>query len=200
VIQELTFKSSTLSEPVPRTVLEDLPYCLARAVSGFRRFNEQNLQAIGLESLAPGLASVLHALKELNFCTIDRLVRTTQIPNGTLTGLLNVLERDGFVRRIRNPADGRSRLVGLTADGHQICTQLQRRHRIVMEFVHEVLSKREEVELARLLNKLIWSMRANAAIASRPKPSPGKKRTGARKRNSAERSARIRNVQTPRQF
>jgi DNA-binding MarR family transcriptional regulator len=35
----------------------------------------------------------------------------------TLSSALNRLERRGHVRRLRNPRDGRSRLVELTADG-----------------------------------------------------------------------------------
>src|SRR5580698_3160616 len=74
------------------SILEDLPFCLARATLGFRRFNDLTLRAIDLASLAPGAASILHALQEEPSCTVNRLVEKTHLPNGTLTGLLDELQ------------------------------------------------------------------------------------------------------------
>ena len=68
-----------LSEPTTSSVLEDLPFCLARATLGFRRFNDQTLRATGLPSLAPGEASVLHALEEEPESTVSRLVESSTL-------------------------------------------------------------------------------------------------------------------------
>jgi DNA-binding MarR family transcriptional regulator len=141
------------------SVLEDLPFCLARATLAFRRFNDLTLRAIGLASLAPGAASILHALQEERSCTVNRLVEKTHLPNGTLTGLLDELEEDGFLARFSNPEDGRSWLVGLTPQGLRLCKKLQRRHALVMEVFGETLTEAEQDELVRLLGKVTQSMR-----------------------------------------
>jgi DNA-binding MarR family transcriptional regulator len=86
------------SDPTTGSVLEDLPFCLARATLAFRRFNDLTLRAIDLASLAPGAASILHALQEEPSCTVNRLVEKTHLPNGTLTGLLDELEKMDFLR------------------------------------------------------------------------------------------------------
>src|SRR5579863_7938917 len=126
------------------SVLEDLPFCLARATLGFRRFNDLTLRAIGLASLAPGAASILHALQEERSCTVNRLVEKTNLPNGTLTGLLDDLEEDGYLARLSNPGDGRSWLVELTTQGRRLCKKLQRRHGLVMEVFGETLTDAEQ--------------------------------------------------------
>ena len=152
----------------PRSLLEDLPFRLAAATLGFRRFNDRTLRAVGLGPQAPGLATVLHATEELGEGTVRALVEATHLPNGTLTGLLDTLERGGLVRRVPNPADGRSRLVALTPHGRQLCAKLRRRHQMVMELFREALPGAEAAELARLLDQLTARMRRFAAEPVRP--------------------------------
>jgi DNA-binding MarR family transcriptional regulator len=148
------------SDQTTCSVLEDLPFCLARATLGFRRFNDLTLRAIGLASLAPGAASILHALQEERSCTVNRLVERTHLPNGTLSGLLDELEGDGYLARFSNPEDGRSWLVGLTTQGLRLCKKLQKRHGLVMEVFGETLTDAEQAELVRLLGKVTQCMRA----------------------------------------
>jgi DNA-binding MarR family transcriptional regulator len=148
------------SDKTTCSVLEDLPFCLARATLGFRRFNDLTLRAIGLASLAPGAASILHALQEERSCTVNRLVARTHLPNGTLTGLLDELEGDGYLARFPNPEDGRSWLVGLTTQGLRLCKKLQKRHALVMEVFGKTLTEVDQAELARLLGKVTRCMRA----------------------------------------
>lgn len=144
----------------PRSLLEDLPFHLARTALSFRRFDDQTLRAVGLEHLAPGYASVLHALDQLGSCTVSRLVQVTHLANGTLTGLLDGLEREGCIKRVRNPKDGRSWLVQLTPRGRRVCTKLHARHSMVMDFLHGAFSEDEAAELGRLLAKATDRMRA----------------------------------------
>lgn len=171
----------TPSEPLSGTVLEDLPFCLARVTLGFRRFNDHTLRAFGLKSLAPGLASVLHALEEQDACNVNRLVEMTHLPNGTLTGLLDELEKNKHVERINNPQDGRSWLVQLTPAGHRLCEKLQDRHQLVMAAFSKMLSEEEMAELTRLLGKATAGMRAYVAGNDRPKKSITRAKSAGRK-------------------
>lgn len=171
----------TPSDPLSGTVLEDLPFCLARATLAFRRFNDHTLRAFGLKSLAPGLASVLHALEEQDACNVNRLVEMTHLPNGTLTGLLDELEKNGHVERIPNPEDGRSWLVQLTTAGHRLCAKLQDRHQLVMTTFRKMLSEEEMVELTRLLEKATAGMRTYAVGEDSPKKSLARAKSTARK-------------------
>jgi DNA-binding MarR family transcriptional regulator len=105
------------------------------------------------------MASILHALHEAGECTVNEIVERTQLPNGTLTGLLDALERDGCIERVDNPEDGRSWIVRLTSSGRRLCAKLVQRHREVMAYLRESLSDSEVNDLARLLTKATEHMR-----------------------------------------
>ena len=144
----------------PRSVLADLPFLIAKPTPGIRRFNDQTLRAVGAKPLAPGMATVLHAVDELGEGTVSRLVEATHLPNGTLTGLLDTLEQNKYIRRVPNPADGRSWIVKLTPLGRRLCEKLRVRHRLVLEVFGEALSPSESSELARLLETLSTRLQA----------------------------------------
>lgn len=180
----------TPSALVAGTVLDDLPFCLARTTLSFRRFNDHTLRAVGLESLAPGLATVLHALEERDDGNVNRLVEMTHLPNGTLTGLIDELEQRGNVERVRNPQDGRSWIVRLTKKGRRLCAKLQERHRLVMAAFRDKLSVAEMSELARLLEKTTAGMRAYVGADDPPQtPRSQPKSAGRGQRKSVTRSS-----------
>ena len=138
---------------------DELPFSLARLALSFRRFNDQTLRAVGLHGLAPGLASVLHALEGLGKCTTGELVEATQFPNGTLTGLVDTLEEQKLVARLPNPKDGRSWLLTLTTKGLKVCVKLRERHHLSLALFEKTLGDRESVQLIRLLDKASEAMR-----------------------------------------
>jgi len=150
----------------------------------FRQFNDRTLHAVGAKPQPPGLASVLHALAERDNCTVNDLIEQTHLPNGTLTGLLDSLERDDCIERVRNPDDGRSRRIRLTKDGRKLRTKLDQRHALVMEIFREALSDAESAELTRLLAQITARMRAyrpgdetSSARATQPRSSPSLQQT-----------------------
>jgi DNA-binding MarR family transcriptional regulator len=51
--------------------------------------------------------------------------------------LLDGLERDRCIRRVRNADDGRSWRVCLTEKGRRLCAKLDQRHRVVMDLFRE---------------------------------------------------------------
>ena len=153
-----------VSEPkahTGNTLLDDLPFHLARVGLSFRRFNERTLRSVGLKSQAPGMASVVHALREQDDCPVSSLVERTHLPNGTLTGLLDTLEHEGCVQRTRDAADRRSWRVRLTAKGRRLGAKLEERHRVVMEILDQALSGAETAALKRLLARVTEQMRAH---------------------------------------
>lgn len=164
-------------KPVEHSLLEDVPFLLARAALNFRKFNEHTLREVGVADLAPGFASVLHALDELGDCTVSMLVEQTHLPNGTLTGVLDTLEGDRYIERRRNPEDGRSWLIKLTASGRRLCAKLHTRHRAVMEVFRAAFTKSELAALSRLLVKASNCMRAQVPTQ--------RKRSGARRASRA---------------
>ncbi|RKH68127.1 MarR family transcriptional regulator [Corallococcus aberystwythensis] len=81
------------------------------------RLLEAELEATGLSA---GEAVLLSALAP-GPMTMTGVMSTLHIGASTATSLVSRLEKDGHVRRSRNPADGRSLLVANTASGDALC-------------------------------------------------------------------------------
>ncbi len=80
------------------------------------------------------------------------------IARPTATLLLQAMEKNGYISRIRDPEDGRHRIVTLTEKGDDV---LCRSQVPFQEFEHTLagmLTEEEKTELLRILNKLLQNM------------------------------------------
>lgn len=68
----------------------------------------------GLEDLAGARGRVIFALWNEDNIPIKRLVEKTSLDKATLTGIIDRLERDGYVKRIPSPVDKRATLISRT--------------------------------------------------------------------------------------
>lgn len=83
-----------------------------------------------------------------------RLAQAINVSPPNLTPLLDKLEKRGLLARTRNPADKRSQVLALTAQGKRLCDEADRQ---VFELESEataMLSDEERAELLRLLQKI----------------------------------------------
>jgi MarR family transcriptional regulator, organic hydroperoxide resistance regulator len=94
-----------LMSPADRIVLE-----IRKLIASSIFFNAQAAEKIGL-----GLTDMqmLHMLQLYGPTTPSRLATGTGLSSGGVTVALDRLEREGFIRRERNPADRRSLLIQL---------------------------------------------------------------------------------------
>jgi DNA-binding MarR family transcriptional regulator len=67
----------------------------------------------------PQLAT-LRAAERLSDCSIGMLAKALHLGQPTLTGIVQRLERTGYVRRSRNENDGRSVKIAITATGRDL--------------------------------------------------------------------------------
>ena len=81
------------------------------------RLLEAELEATGLSAGEAVLLSVLSG----GAMTMTGVMATLHIGASTATSLVSRLEKQGYVRRSRNPEDGRSLLVAITASGAALC-------------------------------------------------------------------------------
>ena len=65
----------------------------------------------GLEDLAGARGRVIFALWNEDNIPIKKLVEKTSLDKATLTGIIDRLERDGYVKRIPSPDDKRATLI-----------------------------------------------------------------------------------------
>ena len=73
----------------------------------------------------------------------------------TTIGLLDNLEQKGFINRIVNPADARSKLISLTEKAEQLEPELLAVGDQIEDKLTEHLSSKERVQLVTLLQKLL---------------------------------------------
>lgn len=102
----------------------------------------------------------------LDPCNPAELAGRAGVTRATMTGLIDTLEKDGYVRREPDPADRRMMSVQLTPEGeafmHRVLPGYFRRIADVMENVTEA----ERRILGRLLNKVLAKASAMSAKTS----------------------------------
>ena len=86
--------------------------------------------------------------------TPAELAELASVSRATITGLLDSLERDGYVRRQPDPADRRQMSVRLTPAGEQFMHALLPDHFRIISSLMSPLSEHERKTLVLLLNKI----------------------------------------------
>lgn len=132
----------------------DLGYLLQQAAKLYRTSFADELRAHGL---TPQQAAVLMAVTSApdSALTPGAVAEAIGADFATTTGLLQRLERDGWLASSPNPDDGRSRLVNLTPASEQAVPALRTIAEGVSARAADVLSADELDVLASLLQRLI---------------------------------------------
>ena len=98
--------------------------------------------------------------------------------SATMTSILDVLERHGWIRRVPNPQDRRSVLIEISEDGYAITDRFLPGVRKIERAVMGELSAKE---LAALMNILTKILKNTARVcASEPIPLEGRRNRAAR--------------------
>lgn len=94
------------------------------------------------------------------------LARTSMVTTGAVSKRVDRLERAGLVTRGANPADGRSRVVGLTPRGLELVDRLVEQHVANEHRLLAGLDERECRQLAALLERWGKHLDAPRGVAS----------------------------------
>lgn len=148
---------STASE-----VLATPGHLVGLAARGFTRLSEARLKPLGF---GVGYLPVLVALRDGRASTQRDLARFARTEQPPMAQMLARMERDGFIRRAPDPADGRSSRVSLTEVADQrlpaaIATLLEGNREALDGFSDE-----EAAQLVSLLTRLIANLDRIAAVA-----------------------------------
>jgi DNA-binding MarR family transcriptional regulator len=87
--------------------------------------------------------------------TPAELADASSVTRATMTGLIDTLERDGFVKREPDPDDRRMMSVKLTAKGRTLLDDILPGHFRNMSEMMSLLTEVERKTLVRLLNKIL---------------------------------------------
>lgn len=124
---------------------------LVRAYQAFTRFDAALIRGYGLTQAQFDIIATLGNTDGMTFKQIGEL---TLITKGTLTGVVDRLERDGLVRRHAGADDRRSTLVRLTARGERVFERVFPRHIAALKTRFDRLGAHELRDTEHVLKKL----------------------------------------------
>jgi DNA-binding MarR family transcriptional regulator len=122
---------------------DDLGFLLAKATQRWNELLQERFRAAGWAAVRPSYGSILVPLFEEDGLRIGDLARRSRLSKQTMTTMVRLLERDGLVRRERDPTDGRAVRVVLTAKARRF----------------EPVAERTLEELAALAQQLLGERR-----------------------------------------
>jgi DNA-binding MarR family transcriptional regulator len=94
---------------------DDLGFLLAKATQRWNELLQESFRAAGWEAIRPSYGSILVPLFDEDALRLGELARRSRLSKQTMTTMIRLLERDGLVRRVPDPEDGRAARVVLTA-------------------------------------------------------------------------------------
>jgi DNA-binding MarR family transcriptional regulator len=137
----------------PPRRLRQLPSWLTSQVA--RQAQRLVSEALAQEGARRQHFTVLTSLAEQGPASQAALGRRLWIDRSDLHAILNELERDGLVRRIRDEQDRRRNVVALTPPGTAALKRLDKRVDAAQNALLEPLSAADRRELRRLLQQLV---------------------------------------------
>ncbi len=128
---------------------------LVRASSTFGKLTFKHISTFGLTEPQFG---VLEVLGHLGSPTFTDLSRKRLVSSGNMTCVVDNLEKEGLVERVRNSEDRREILVSLTPKGKKLFDEIFIQHAEYVTKIASVLTPDEQEALSLLLKKLGLSL------------------------------------------
>ena len=133
-------------------VHRNLPRLLLQARESVMGHTRPNLRAHGLSDQQ---WRVLRVLGEHGPAQTGQVAREAYILGPSLTGVLGRMERDGLIRRERDPADQRRTVVQATAKGAKLVQKLSQSIERHYDWMEKSLGKERLSQLYGLLDQVI---------------------------------------------
>jgi DNA-binding MarR family transcriptional regulator len=124
-------------------------------------FKNTCTQILGVPDLTAAQMDVLNFLlanrgREMNQRDIEN---EFQITNPTVTGILNRLEKKGFVKRTVHPADKRQRIITITAKSSERERELEKKITVIEERIVTGFSREEQTQLRNFLQRMLKNLK-----------------------------------------
>lgn len=124
---------------------------LARAFTTFNNLTQKDIRRYGLTQSQFG---VIECLGHLGPMTTGELCKKYLVSGGNMTCVLDNLEAESLVERVRSRKDRRAIVVQLTAKGQKLFKQAFIQHAEFVAKIVSVLGEEEQQQLGELLKKL----------------------------------------------
>lgn len=124
---------------------------LFKAQTSVQNAVKQSLQGTGMSVNEFAALEALYHKKSLN---TQELIDLVLIPNSSMTYVLDVLAKKGYIQRVKKKEDKRVRNITLTPEGTKVFEAVYEKHFMLMRSIFDVLSEEEETTLKILLKKV----------------------------------------------
>jgi MarR family 2-MHQ and catechol resistance regulon transcriptional repressor len=124
---------------------------LARAFSVLNRKTDEHIRSFGLTQAQFG---AFECLGHKGTLTLGELCRKQLVTGGNMTVVIDNLERQGLVERVRSTEDRRTIRVHLTPKGRSLFEKVFPEHAAFVGTLASVLTEKEQRRLGDLLKKL----------------------------------------------
>jgi homoprotocatechuate degradation regulator HpaR len=150
----LNIRAAHISSPAVSTtfVHRNLPRLLLQARESLMAHTRPSLREHGLSDQQ---WRVLRVLGEHGVVETGRVAREATILGPSLTGVLARMERDGLIRRERDPADQRRSVIEATPLGLATVERMSGTVEAHYQWLEESLGKQKLAQLYELLDQLI---------------------------------------------
>ena len=125
---------------------------LVRAHEAFTSFTSPHVRSLGL---TPTQFKVIANLGKESPLTYKLLSERTHISKASLTGVVNRLTADGYLKLVANKEDGRSQLISLTPKGQKTFKRVLPAQAEFMEKAFDKLSKEDAKQIQASLALLM---------------------------------------------
>ncbi|MBG9389162.1 homoprotocatechuate degradation operon regulator HpaR [Caenimonas aquaedulcis] len=137
---------------MPSFTHRNLPRLLLQARESVMTHTRPSLREHGLSDQQ---WRVLRVLGEHGTVETGRVSREAYILGPSLTGVLTRMERDGLIRRERDPTDQRRTAIAATSKGLKLAEKLSHTVEAHYEWMEKTLGKEKLSELYELLDQVI---------------------------------------------
>jgi len=153
-----------MRDEFPHSSARDAIVAIVRGYGAVQRQMEPYFARFGLTPPQFQVLTIVNRLRDQQ-PTQRCLGRELYVSFPNVTVMLGRLEEAGLIRRRSNPEDRREKFVELTRQGRTLLQRIWRGHQHQLDQVMVGLANTEQVELTRLLNKMIAGQGVSGAKA-----------------------------------
>jgi DNA-binding MarR family transcriptional regulator len=134
---------------------ENVGYLLAKASQRWNELLYERFRREGFKEVRPSYGSIILPLFEKDGLRMGELAERARLSKQTMTTMIRLVERDGLVRRQRDPADRRAFRVYLTARARSFRPVAESVLHELDELIEEQLSQAELSTLKTSLKEVM---------------------------------------------
>lgn len=126
---------------------------LIKTTNEINKLLNENFAKFDLSEGKFSIMMLLYRQKDYKLSPIE-LSRMAEVTKGTITGLINGLEKQGYIERVSNEKDQRSYYVSLSLQGVEILKELLPKHYLLINDIMSNYKEKELNQLISLINKV----------------------------------------------